>query len=106
MWHFFQQKSASVIVGAFKKTNLLPLAPPYHNTNAQACLAATQTPSGTTLEGIEEIARASMSPVAVKAISTTEQMVFLRAMGISSSNLLIRAAAYDTFHQRKILPIQ
>ena len=33
-------------------------------------------------------------------------MVILRAKGRSSRNLLIRAAAYDTVQQRKILPIQ
>ena len=44
-WHSFQQESASVIIYAFKKTKLLTLAPPYHDNNAQGCLAATQTPS-------------------------------------------------------------
>ena len=46
MWHLFQKKSALVIIDAFKKTKLLPPAPPDHDTNTQACLAATQTPSG------------------------------------------------------------
>ena len=50
MCHSFQQQSASFIVDAFKKTKLLPLAPPDHDTNAQACLAATQTPLGTKSE--------------------------------------------------------
>ena len=67
----------------------LPLAPPDHSTNAQACLAETQTPSGTKSEETEEIARASMAPVAVEAIRTTEPMVILRAKGRSSRNLLI-----------------
>ena len=43
MWHSFQQHSACVIIDALKKTKLLPLAPPDHNTNTQSCLAATQT---------------------------------------------------------------
>ena len=47
MWNFIQQQSASVIIDAFFKTKLLPLSPPDHNTNSQACLAATQTPLGT-----------------------------------------------------------
>ena len=50
MWHSFRQRSASVIIDALKKTKLLPLYPPDHNTNAQACLAATQTPLGTKSE--------------------------------------------------------
>ena len=47
-----------------------------------------------------------MAPGEVKAISTTDPMVILRAKGRSSRNLLIRAAAYDTVQQRKIIPIQ
>ena len=47
-----------------------------------------------------------MEPGEVKAISTTDPMVILREKGRSSRNLLIRVAAYDTFQQRKILPIQ
>ena len=78
MWNSFQQKSASVIVDDFKKMNLLPLAPPDHDTNAKSCLAATQTPLGTKSEEIEDIARASMAPVAVESIKTTEPMVILR----------------------------
>ena len=85
---------------------LLPLAPPDHDTNAQACLAATQTPSGTKLEEIEEIDRASMAPVAVDIIRTTDPMVILRAQGRPLRNLLIWAAAYDTVQKRTILPIQ
>ena len=50
MWRSFQQQSVCVIIDYFKKTKLLPLAPPDHNTNAQAYLAATQMPSGTKLE--------------------------------------------------------
>ena len=60
MWHSFQQNSASVIIDAFLKTNLLPISSPYHDTNAQACLAATQTPSGIKLEYIEELSKASI----------------------------------------------
>ena len=47
-----------------------------------------------------------MEYVAVESILTTEPMVILREKGRSSRNLLIRAAAYDTFQQRTILPIQ
>ena len=47
-----------------------------------------------------------MEPVAVDVIRTTDPMVILRARGITSRNLLIRGAAYDIVHQRKILPIQ
>ena len=97
MWNSFQQQSACVIV---------PLAPPDHNTNTQSCLAVTQTPSGTKSEEIKQIARASMAPVAVDAIMTTDPMVILRARGIPSRNLLIRGAAYDNVHKRTLLPIQ
>ena len=106
MWHSFQQQSASVVVDALKKMKLMPLDPPDHNTNAQACLAATQTPPGKKSEEIEDIDRASMSPVAVETIRMTYPMVILRSKGIPSSNLLIRAEAYDTVQQRKIIPIQ
>ena len=106
MWHSFQQQSACVIIDAFKKTKLLPLAPPDHDTNAQACLAATQTPLGKKSEQIEDISRTSMANGEVKAIRTTEPMVTLRSKGRSSRNILIRVAAYDTVQQRKILPIQ
>ena len=53
MWHSFQQQSACVIIYAFKKTKLPPLAPPDHDTNTQACLEAIQTPSGKKSEEIE-----------------------------------------------------
>ena len=106
MWHLFQQQSALFIIDAFRKTNLLPLAPPDHDTNTQTCLAATRTPSGKMSEQIEEIARSSMEPVAVDLIKTIDPMVILRARGDPSKNLLIRGAAYDTVQQRTILPIQ
>ena len=105
MWHLFQQQSALVIISAFRKTNLLPLAPPDDDTNTQAFLAATQTPSGKKSEENEEIARASMAPVAVDVIKTIDPMVILRARGNQSRNLLIRGAAYDIVHQRTILPL-
>ena len=89
-----------------KKTKLLPLAPPDHNTNSQGCLAATQTPSGTKSEEIENISRASMTPGEVEAIRTTDPMVILREKGRSPRNLPIRAAAYINVQHRKILPIQ
>ena len=106
MWHLFQQQSALVIIDAFRKTKLLPLAPPDHDTNTQAFLAATQTPSGKKAEEIEEIARASMAPVVIDVIKTVDPMVILIARGNQSRNLLIRGAAYDIVHQRTILPIQ
>ena len=105
-WHLFQQKSACVIIDAFKKRNYCPFSPPDHDTNTQACLAATQTPSGTKSEEIEEIARASMAPVAVDVTRTTDPMFILREQGIPSRNLLIRAASCNTVQQRTILPIQ
>ena len=75
MWHQFQQQSASAIIDALNKNNLLPLASPNHDTTVQACLAAIQTPSGTKSEEIEYIYRASMAPEEVEAISTTDPMV-------------------------------
>ena len=105
MWHLFKQQSASVIVDALK-TKLLPLAPPDHNTNAQACLAVTQTTSGTKSEEIKEIDRAYMAPGEVKAFRTTDPMVILRANGRSLRTPLILAASYDTVQQSSILPIQ
>ena len=47
-----------------------------------------------------------MAPVVFDVIRTTDPMVILRARGRPSRNLLIRGAAYDTVHQRTILPIQ
>ena len=47
-----------------------------------------------------------MVPVVIDVIKTIEPMVILRARGDQSRNLLIRGAAYDTVHQRTILPIQ
>ena len=72
-----------------KKTKLLTFAPPDHDSNTQACLAKTQTPSGNKSEEIEEIPRASMAPVAVDAIKTIDPMFILVARGIKSWNLLI-----------------
>ena len=106
MWNSFQQQSAYVIIDAFRKTKLLPLAPPDHDTNTQTCLAATQTPPGKKSEEIEDISRASVAPVAVDVIKTIDPMVILRARGNQSRNLLIRCAAYDIVHQRTNLPIQ
>ena len=47
-----------------------------------------------------------MAPGEVRSIRTTDPMVILREKGISSRNLLIRYADYDTIQQRKIIPIQ
>ena len=47
-----------------------------------------------------------MSPGELEAIRATDSMVIIRENGISSRNLLIRYAAYDTVQKRKILPIQ
>ena len=47
-----------------------------------------------------------MAPVAVDVIKNIDPMVILRSQGIPSRNLFIRGAAYDTVHQRTILPIQ
>ena len=47
-----------------------------------------------------------MAPVVVDVIRTTDPMVILRERGRPLRNLLIRGAAYDTVHQRTILPIQ
>ena len=106
MWYFFQQKSDSVIVDVFKKTNLLPLLPPDYNTNAQACIAATQTPSGTKSEEIEDIARASMAHGEVESIRNTEPMcILIEKVGLWI-NLLIQYVSYDTVQYRTILPIQ
>ena len=80
--------------------------PPDHDTNAQGCLAATQTPSGVKSKEIENISRAYMAPGEVESNRNTDPMVILRSKGGSSRNLLIRAAAYDTVQQRTILPIQ
>ena len=89
-----------------KKTKLLPLAPPDHDTNAQGYLAATQTPSEMKSGEIENISRASMARGEVKAIRKTDPMVILGEKGRSSRNLLIRSEPYDTVQQRTILPIQ
>ena len=63
-------------------------------------------PSGKKSEETEEIDRASMEPVAVDFIRTSDPMVILRARGRPSRNLLILGAAYDTVHQRTIISIQ
>ena len=47
-----------------------------------------------------------MAPGEFEAIRATDLMVTLRAKGISSRKLLIRAADYDTVQQRTTLPIQ
>ena len=78
MCNYFQQQPVSVMIYAFKKTKLLFFYPPYHNTNAQARLAATQTPSGTRSEEIKDIDRASMAIEEVKSIRKTDLTVILR----------------------------
>ena len=100
MYHLLQQQSAFCIIGDFKKTKLLTLSPPDHDTNSQGFLAATQTPSGMKSEEIEDISRASMAPGEVKAIRMTEPMVILRVKGVSSMNLLIRFAEDNYPHSR------
>ena len=47
-----------------------------------------------------------MAPVVIDVIKKIDPMVILRARGEQSRNLLIRGAAYDTVHQRTLLPIQ
>ena len=42
----------------------------------------------------------------IGSVVLMDPMVILRAKGVSSRNLLIRAAAYDTVQQRTILPIK
>ena len=89
MWHLFQQQSALVIIDAFRKTKLLPLDTPDHDTNTQACLSASQTPSGNKSDEIEDIARASMAPVVIDVIRTTDPMVIFRARRNESRKLMI-----------------
>ena len=47
-----------------------------------------------------------MEPGEVEAIKTTDPMVVLVEKGVSSINLLVRVAAYDTVQHRKIIPTQ
>ena len=105
-WHLLQQQSEYVVIDELKEMKLLYLDPPDHNTNAQGCLSALQTPLGMKSEEIENMSRASMGPGEVEAIRTTDPMVILRENEISSRDLPIRASAYDTVQQRKIIPIK
>ena len=82
MWHSFQQQPASVIIYAFNKIKLLPLPPPNHDINTQACLAAAQTPSGAKSEETKDISRASIPPGEVEAVRNTEPIVILRLKGV------------------------
>ena len=74
----------------------------------QACLAAAQNPKGKKAEEIEVIARASIAPEDGVVIRTTDPMVVLREKGNvgASRNLLLRAAAYDIFGHRTVMPLQ
>ena len=86
--------------------NILPLSPPDHETNTQACITANQTPLGKKSEEVEDISRTSMALVAVEAIRMNDPMVVLPAKGRSSRNLFIQAAAYDTVQQKTITTIK
>ena len=107
-WRSFQISSAPIIINSFKKRNIVPLTPHDEDTKTQACLAAAQTPKGKKAEEIKVIARASINPEDVVVIRTTDTMVVLRDkvnFG-ASSNLLMRAAAYENFRHRTLLSLQ
>lgn len=79
-----------------------PLQPPGDQaTTSQACAAATQVSQGAKADKIGALLKASVVPLNIKATRTTDPMVIIRAMGgqQSSSNLLLRAAAYDAVCQ-------
>ena len=77
-WRYFRLSSATIIINAFKKKNIVPLTPPDEDTNTQACLAAAQTPKGEKIKEIKVIARASIAPEDVVVIRTTGPMVVFR----------------------------
>ena len=54
-WEYFKLLSASITKDACNKTRLIPLFPPYQDTNTQSFLADAQTPKGKILEEIETI---------------------------------------------------
>ena len=87
------------------KNKILALYPLDHDTNDQACLAATQSMSGKKSEEMEDIDRVSMAPREVEVIRRTDPMVILRSKWGSSRNLLIQFVSYDTFQQREIIPL-
>ena len=103
----FKIPSATINHNALKKTHILPLYPPGIGTNHRACLAYNQQSNREEDDEIGQIAKASIAPIEMEEFRTTKPMVILREKGRcrSSSNLLIRAAAYDTVRTRTVLPI-
>ena len=76
--------------------------------NHQDYLVANQTTNGHKADEIESIEKEIIAPTEMEEISKTESMVPLRekGSGISSRNILLREAVYDTVRTHTILPIQ
>ena len=77
-------------------------------TNHQYYLAATQTSKGWKVNDTESTAKAVIVPIEMEEIRTIGPMVILRYKGRVqlSQSLPLRAAAYDTFRTRTLLPQQ
>ena len=105
-WEAFKLTSATITLNAFKKIHTPPST---HHTLTPTTMLVSLVLKLNREEGDEigQILKASIAPIEMEEFRTTKPMVILREKGRcrSSSNLLIRAAAYDTVRTRTVLPI-
>jgi hypothetical protein len=107
-WAAFLLKSASVIVGAFKKTSICPLRPPSEDPQSfvGACTAAMQCSDGKKATELELMSRKALGGIDVNQTVTSEPTLIFRAKKNPNRNLLIRQVAYDIVNRTLILPQQ
>ena len=106
-WEAFKLSSKTITQKYFNKTHLLLLSSQNIDTKNQSCLASTQQSNREKEDDIGSIAKASIEPIEMEGVNTTDPMVILRYKGRcrASNNLVIKAAVYDTASARNVLPL-
>ena len=77
-WEALKLSSDKTPQKNFNKTYLLPLSPPDIDTNHQACLDGTKKLNRDKSDDIVSVVKASIGPIYMEEVRTTDPMVILR----------------------------
>ena len=80
-WEAFKLPSATTTQKIFKKTRIPHLSPLDIDTNHQAFLAGTQQSNRDKLDDIGRISKASIAPIEMAEVRTTDPMVIMKYKG-------------------------
>ena len=104
-WETLRLSPATTTHKYFKRKNFLSVSQPEIFTNHRACLAVTQQSNREKLYGIGRIAKASIDPIDMEEVSTTDPIVILREKGRCISSRKLLYDAYDTVRAPTVLPL-